>query len=234
MSNTNILEYDGDTFPIVEAGPLHFFVDAGDRPSKGVLGRKNAVAVLRRTATEFSIFLGGSALDAPMDTVGGVLPGIEMNQELALRILKSLHEAAQGNRYLNQAYSAFSQLERDLGRMINEVLCRECGSDRIEGCFPKRVMDHIRTKAGPVYSLANYDDLVDIILNNWIYFQVIFKGTSKDKVKTKLQGLNYKYRRHLAHPHKAEQEGFVFRDADVSEIRNIHAMVRRAMKNIAD
>jgi hypothetical protein len=29
---------------------------------------------------------------------------------------------------------------------------------------------------------------VEIILNNWIYFQVIFKGTSKNWVKTKLQG----------------------------------------------
>ena len=135
MSSTNLLEYGGDTFPIVEAGPLHLFVDAGDIQSKGVLGRKNAVAVLRRTDTEFSIFLGGDALGAPKETVGGVLPGIEENQDLALRLLKALHEAAEGNRHLNQAYSAFSQLERDLGKLIVGVLSRLSNTDDIEKFF---------------------------------------------------------------------------------------------------
>jgi hypothetical protein len=227
MSSTNLLAYDGDTFPIVEAGPLHLFVDAGDLPSRGVLGQKNAVAVLRRTATEFSIFLGGSALDAPTKTLGGILPGIEMNQNLALKVLKSLHEAAQGNRYLNQAYSAFSQLERDLGKMIAEVLRKIGNSDRIEEYFPPRVIDHTLTKTGIVYSLANYDDLIEIILHNWKCFQIIFEETGKNTVKRRLQSLNYKYRLHLAHPHKAEQEGFVFKDIDVNEIRNVHVMIQR-------
>jgi hypothetical protein len=232
MSGTNLLDYAGDTFPIVEAGPLHLFVDAGDLPSKGVLGRKNAVAVLRRTASEFSIFLGGNALDAPTETIGGVLPGIEENKTLALRLLQALHEATQGNRYLNQAYSAFSQLERDLGKLISDVLFRASNTVSIENYFPKRVIDHTLTKGGISYSLANYDDLADIILENWNYFRTVFIGASKGKVKKRLQSLNYKYRRPLAHPHKAEREGFVFKNTDVDEIRSVHTVVQRAMRNI--
>jgi hypothetical protein len=34
----------------------------------------------------------------------------------------------------------------------------------------------------------------------------------------------------LAHPHKAEQEGFVFKN--VVEIRGVHAVLKRAMRNI--
>jgi hypothetical protein len=232
MSGTNLLDYDGDTFPIAEAGPLHSFVDAGDLRSKGILGRKNAVAVLRRTATEFSIFLGGDALGAPTETFGGFLPGIEANQDLALRLLKALHEAAQGNRYLNEAYSAFSQLERDLGKLILDVLSRASSANDIEKYFPKRVMDHLRTPSGVNYSLANYDELVDIILANWDDFRRVFTDTSKNKMKKQLQSLNYKYRRHLAHPHKAEQEGFVFKPEDVVEIRNVYSVVQLAITNI--
>jgi hypothetical protein len=231
MSGVNLLDYAGDTFPIVEAGPLHLFTDAGDLPSKGVLGRKNAVAVLRRTATEFSIFLGGSALDAPKETLGGVLPGIDENRTLGLRLLQALHDATQGNRYLNQAYAAFSQLERDLGKLISDVLSRASSPDSIEKYFPKRVLDHTRSKGGISYSLATYDDLVDIILENWNIFQIVFTGASKSQVKRQLERLNYKYRRHLAHPHKAEQEHFSFKGEDVDDIRNIHIFVQCAMRN---
>ena len=65
------------------------------------------------------------------------------------------------------------------------------------------------TKGGANYSLANYNDLANIILENWVLFQAAFKRNSKSQVKKQLQSLNYKYRRYLAHPHKAEQEGFV-------------------------
>jgi hypothetical protein len=233
LSSVNLVDYAGDTFPIAEAGPLHRFVDDGDLPSKGVLGRKNAVAVLRRTATEFSIFLGGSAIEAPGQTLGGFLPGIEANRAFALRLLQALHDATQGHRYLNQAYPAFSQLERDLGKLIASVLSRASGADSIEKYFPKRAIDHMQAKGGISYSLATYDDLVDIILENWPLFQAVFIGNSKGQVKRHLQRVNYKYRRHLAHPHKAEQEGFIFRSTDVNEIRDVRALVQQAMRNIS-
>ena len=232
MSAVNLLDYSGDTFPIIEAGPLHLFVDAGDRPSKGILGRKNAAAVVRRTSTEFSIFLGGSALDSPTETFGGTLPGIDANRPLALRLLQTLHDATQGNRCLNTAYAAFSQLERDLGKLISDVLTKASGGNLIEKFFPEHVKDHTRAKGGISFSLANYDDLVDIVLENWSLFQPLFIGASKTKVKKQLQSLNYKYRRLLAHPHKAEQEGFVFKSTDVADIQNVHAVVRNAMKNM--
>jgi hypothetical protein len=102
---------------------------------------------------------------------------------LALRLLKALHEAAQGNRHLNQAYSAFSQLERDLGKLIVAVLSRLSNTDDIEEFFPKRVLDHTRTANGVSYSLATYDDLIDIILENWEYFQIIFRGVGKGRLR---------------------------------------------------
>jgi hypothetical protein len=231
MSSVNLLDYAGDTFPIVEAGPLHLFVDDRDYPSNGVLGQKNAVAVLRRTAIEFSIFLGGSALDAPTETFGGTLPGIEANPILPVRLLQALHDATQGNRYLNDAYASFSRLERDLGKLISDVLSKASNGNSIEQYFPAHVKDHTNAKGGISFSLANYDDLTDIILENWDLFQPVFIETSKNQVKRQLQRLNYKYRRHLAHPHKAEQEGFIFKSADVDAIRDVHATVQSAMRN---
>jgi hypothetical protein len=233
ISSVNLLDYDGDTFPIVEAGPLHLFVDAGDLPSKGVLGRKNAVALLRRTTTEFSIFLGGNLLDAARETVGGLLPGITANPAVALRLLQALHDATQGNRYLNQAYAAFSRLERDLGKLVSRTLSRASNGRSIEMYFPEHVLNHIKAKGGISYSLANYDDLVDIVLENWNVFGTLFIGASKTQTKRKLQGLNYKYRRQLAHPHKAEQEGFIFNSMDVDDIRGVHAFLQSAMKNLS-
>jgi hypothetical protein len=114
--------------------------------------------------------------------------------------------------------------------LIDGVLSRACGADPIEKYFPERVIDHMRTKGGISYSLATYDDLVNIILENWPLFQAVFNQITKAEVKRQLQRVNYKYRRHLAHPHKAEQEGFIFRDTDVSEIRDVHALVRQAMR----
>ena len=91
----------------------------------------------------------------------------------------------------------------------------------------------MRTANGVSYSLATYDDLIDIILENWECFRKIFMGVGKGKIKKRLQSVNYKYRRQLAHPHKAEQEGFVFKDTDVVGIRDVHAMVQFAMRNIS-
>jgi hypothetical protein len=196
------------------------------------LGRKNAAAVLRHTATEHSIFLGGSALDAPTDTLGGTLPGIQANPVLAIRLLQALHNATQGNRYLNDAYASFSQLERDLGKLISDVLSTASNGASIEQYFPEHVKQHMQAKRGISLSLANYDDLTDIILENWDLFQSVFIGASRSQVKRQLQRLNYKYRRQLAHPHKAEQEGFIFKNTDVDAIRDVHAAVRSAMKNI--
>jgi hypothetical protein len=233
MSSVNLLDYAGDTFPIIEAGPLHLFVDDGDYPSEGVLGRKNAAGVLRRTATEFSIFLGGSALNAPRVTVGGPLPGIDANPVLATRLLQALHEATQGNRYLNEAYAAFSQLERDLGGLIEDVLSKTANGASIDMFFPEHVKQHISGKGGINFSLAAYDDLVDIVLENWGAFQTIFKGLSKSKTKAALQRLNYKYRRPLAHPHKAEREGIIFKRTDVDDIRETHTIIKSARRNLA-
>lgn len=231
LSSVNLLDYDGDTFPIIEAGPLHRFVDAGDLPSRGILGQKNAVAVLRRTGTEFSIFLGGIALNTQTKTFGGTLPGIEENPLVAVRLLKTLHDAARGNRHLSDAYITFSQLERHLGQFISDVLSRASNGNSIEQYFPERVMTNIRTKGGISFSLANYTDLLEIILDNWTLFQSHFVEISKSRAKQTLQSVNYKYRRPLSHPHKAEQEGIVFNSSDVDKIRDVHAMVRSAMRN---
>jgi hypothetical protein len=140
--------------------------------------------------------------------------------------------ATQGHRYLNQAYSAFSRLESDLGDLIKGVLSRASGADSIEKYFPERVVEHMRAKTGINYSLATYDDLVDIILENWNLFQATFVGISKGQAKKRFQRINYKYRRHLAHPHKREREGFIFRNTDVNEIRDVSALVQQAMRNI--
>jgi hypothetical protein len=235
LSGVNLLDYDGDTYPIAVAGPLHDFVDYGDEFPQGVLGKKDTVAVLRRTPKEFSIFLGGDAISATAETTLGetIGDGIQANRTFALRLLQALHDATQGHRYLNQAYPAFSQLERDLGQLIYIVLSRASGSDSIEKYFPEWVIDHIQAKGGKKYSRATYDDLVDIVLENWNLFQAVFIEISKGQVKKQLQRVNYKYRRHLAHPHKAEQEGFVFRETDVNEIRGVHTLVQQALTNVA-
>jgi len=229
MSSVNLLDYDGDTFPIILPSELHAVTDAGDFRSPNMLSRRNSVAVMRHTDTGLAIIIGGSMLDAPQHTVGGELPGIAPNLTVARRMMQLLDNSIHNKTFFaKEAYGAFFQLERTLGNFIRDVLQMISEDDRIEAYFPEKVRNNITTDGRTDFSLATYNDLTEILLHNWSLFGVSFEGESKNTIKKQFQKLNYVNRRYLAHPHKAEQEGIEFGRENVDQIEAVQKVLKRA------
>lgn len=119
LSNSNIIDYDGDTFPILETSPLQFLVDSGDLKVASPLGKKSCVAVMRQTQTEFALVFSGHFLNDTVETLGGALHGFDINFEVAKHILSLLGSKIPS--HLNKAlcaYKDFHYVETNLGHLI--------------------------------------------------------------------------------------------------------------------
>ncbi|MBM2324207.1 MULTISPECIES: hypothetical protein [Marivita] len=228
ISQVNTVDYVGDVFPIVQIGPTHFEVDSGDNLVNRPLGDRAAVAVERRTDSEFAIVICGEFSRDPVETLGGVVHGIDENEVAVRQILFQIDQAADApdNRAVI-AFREFSKLERALGSLIQSRLVLEANGEPIHSYFPERVLKNTFTEGRYDYSLANYSDLILILSENWHLFSPFF-DISKSKIKAALSSINFGPRRHIAHPHKALLDEYKFPESDLIKIRSALTLVLSA------
>jgi hypothetical protein len=230
ISTTNELKYFEDVFPLIQIGPTHDIVDEGDNFVLGQFGQRPAVALERRTETEFAIIIGGDVAKDSRETVGGMLHGWTENEKFVRKIVSHL-AASLDNREKRSliAYATFAQLERELGELIENVLKKISGVEAIYSAFPQRVLENISRSGSTDYAMATYSDLTDIILHNWNAFMPFF-GQSKTQFRNTLVGINFGSRRYIAHPHKANQMNYDFSRKDINAIEAALRLVQFAQQ----
>ncbi len=233
-SGSRLIQYDANVFPLIEASGLHFFVDEGDLPAVGNLGRKNAVAVRLARGRQCLIALSGSFLRDRTRTLGGTTPGLEDNVRFAENLIDELTE--HGRTHINHALSAFElfcELEVRLGEILETGLTRRSGSSNFFELLPPNVRKRLRTKFGMLdYSRAFYSDLVTILEQYWADFQRYFlsatgESMSPSAVMESLREVN-ELRKYLAHPAKAQQEKRKITASDVEKLRCALDLIRNA------
>ena len=236
MSGTNLLDYDGEAFPIIEASPLHIKVCAGDLLTDDVPGRRPACATIRQLGKELQIILGGAMLNDPLPTVGSLMPGIDQNETFTLRLLELMdNHIAHKARHEIAAYGLFSKIERSLGKIIKIVLEPIAPEGKLWRMFPEDIQINLcRTDGGPPdYSRAGFADLCRIVTSNWIYFKKIFTSIGFEEFKGCMAALNRQHRLYLAHPHKAEEEGISFTANDLLILKRAEEIVKGAWQRIS-
>jgi hypothetical protein len=230
-----LIDYDPELFPIIEASPLHFFVDPGDLRTSGNLGQRNAIAVRRSRNKECLIIFAGAFLNDRSRTLGGMIPGIEDNLALAENLIDLLSSKARNKSdHISTAYELLRELEATLGKFIRNVLA----SCSVDGNFSELIPENIRvklmTKDGVMdYSLATYIQLVGILKDQWSQFERHFaaaagRSVKREEVTKPLFEINTGQRIYLAHPHKAIERNIKFGPQDVAAIRDALFLIRRA------
>lgn len=235
MDGPNLLDYDGDAFPIIEASLLHIKVDAGDLLAEDVPGRRPACATIRQVADELQIVLGGAMLNDPRRTMGGLVPGFDENEVFARRLLRLIddHVAHRTKRDI-AAYGIFSKIERSLGKVIKAVLGPIAPAGQLWRMFPEDVQANMHRWDGgpPDYSRAGFGDLCRIVTSNWVHFQPAFAPVSLEEFKRRVAALNRAHRLYLAHPHKAEEEGWSFTSEDILVLERAESVVKEAWRRM--
>jgi hypothetical protein len=238
----NLLNYDGDAVPIIEASALQYYTDQGDLLTQGALGRHPCVAVGRRSNDrELQLIIGGSVFSDPADVLSGSVPGIDRNQTFALRVIDMLtNNVRLASRRALSAYASFSRLERLLGKFVQEVAEAELVDRDFVSILPPEVLDRCFHPSGgqPGYHNAHFPDIIKILLSNWDLYNRHFvdessQSISRSKIKRALDRVYHGKRHYLAHPHRAEQEGIVFDDDDIRVIDEARVVVERAYRRFA-
>jgi hypothetical protein len=196
----------------------------------GQLGQRAAVALERRTEKEFAVIIAGDVAKDSRETLGGMSHGCTENRQFVSRMINHLAASIDsGEKRLHIASAKFSTLERELGDLIENVLTKNLSGTAIYSAFPARVLENISRDGPADYAMANYSDLIDIILHNWNNFTPFF-GQSKTQFKNVLASLNFGVRRFIAHPHKAKQMGYDFPRKDIDAIEAALGLVQSAQQ----
>jgi hypothetical protein len=235
MSDTNLLDYDGDAFPIIEASSLHYFVNRGDLKTTEIPGRRAACATIRQVANELQIILGGSVLSDPRQVMRGLTPGIDENKPFALRLLQLIEDhVTQRARHDLAAYGIFSKIERTLGKVVKAILEPIAPAGQLWRMFPDDIQINLHNKEGgpPHYSRAGFGDLCRIVTSNWVHFKNVFAPVGFEEFKRCMAALNREQRIYLAHPHKAEEEGMSFTPKDLLLLERAEKMVKGAWRRV--
>ena len=174
------------------------------------LGQRDAVLVARTPAAGgLQIFIGGKVLDDPADVTAGHLPGLSANEAFLDNLVRMAESAAASPPYARQVHDAFSQLERLLGRLVDEALRAINQTDRPEDYFPAKVRENITNrKTGRLeFGRCGYLDIVEIMRSNEQVFAPFFVPYAGADFIGFLKPVNWNQRVWMAHPHKAEQGG---------------------------
>ena len=127
--------------PAVQASELLVPVDIRtDFPRFNQLGQRDAVIVARTPAAGgLQLFIGGLILQDPVDLAVGRMPGLEANEKLLENLVGMAENAAASPPYAKQVHDAFSQLERILGKLVDQGLRYIKQTDHPEEFFPQKV-----------------------------------------------------------------------------------------------
>lgn len=203
-----LINYEPNLYPLIDVETSEYkFVDEGDLLFHGSIGMKNTI-VVRGDFFESSQFLyTGDLFENPRTDIKGRMHyGIRKNTRFAENIIKCLDSSiSKFEAHETKCYELFSQLERQLGILIELHLSIEQINTWIEdNCQDSKFK---RTNLGQL----NFLELVKIICSHWKDFNNhIF--LDKEQFRVKCNRFNKKERRYLAHPIKAESEGYEFND----------------------
>jgi hypothetical protein len=232
MAQACLLNYDNDAIPLIEASDMHNFVNSGDFFTNGVLGRKAAVAVHRRTRKEMQIILSGGVFSNSYDGMYERIPGFDENEQFIKNVIMKLNSAVESpESIIHSAYDLFSKIERGLGMLVKEKF-----PDNIEGLCPPDILRNLKKPRGEFdYSKATLFDIVEIISKNWNAFRRGFVAAdgnliSKNKFKSLFGALNRNQRRYLAHPIKSRLHEHEFSPTDIEAMERLFEIVKRARK----
>jgi hypothetical protein len=119
LTQANELQYVEDVFPVVQVGPLHELVDAGDYFVDRQLGVRPSVAVERRTDTEFALVFAGDIARDTRQTLGGLLHGFAENEKVVTKVINHLAQNMDTeDKRTAIAYAKYCKLEKRLGDLI--------------------------------------------------------------------------------------------------------------------
>lgn len=232
LSQANLLGYDRGCYPLIEVGPLHQFVGAGDFFEPRPVGERCVVAIERQFKKQNGlVFSGNLALDRT-ELMGGWQSGFDENEKVVSAILNYLGKRADTSVNRSQeAYRLFSELERQLSRLVhkglgaysNRILLLEFIDEEVLRGLPVR-------ERIPDTSYLTYLNLVNLMLGNWDRFKDILQPNSKTLTKKTLQSLNYGVRRYVAHPHRVEFDGYEFGKEDLQKLKVALELVETAFK----
>ena len=188
----------------------------GDLLFNGSLGMKNTIAVRADLFDSLQIFYTGRMFENPYtDIVGREHFGITKNKKLAENIIKCLDDAVDKPApHINTCFELFNQLERRLGLLIEHKLTTE----HIKTWLEQNAADekYIRINLGQV----NFAELVQLICSHWQSFAENIQ-LEKEEFRVKCLTINKRERRYLAHPIKAEAEGYEFSESSTKLIRQV-------------
>ena len=241
-SGNRLIQYEPEVFPLIETRGqpegLHVFTSDMDLPTRGNLGRKNAVAVIRSTESQCLVVSTSSFFGDARNTPGGVPPGLKDNREFAENVIDKLTSRVRRPEKLRaKAHELHFELEGRLGKLIEDVLARSSP----DGSFLSLVPEEIRAKLGDQrgttdYSRATYTDLVNILSKRWPLFEPLFidqtgHPMAKNAIVKPLSSLNTQ-RNYLAHPHKAQQHGREENADDIATLSRALGIVRLAAARV--
>jgi hypothetical protein len=234
-----LIDYEPETFPLIEARSWDFFVNAGDLPAIGNLGQRNAVAVRRNRNGECLTVLYGHFLSDRVEKFGGIAPGFEDNKAFAESLVDFLTAHSRDKIYTSTSSDLFNELEGLLGDLIKDVLSRNAVDGDFFDLIPEAIRNKLRDQVGRIdYSLATYIHLVSILKARWPKFEPYFsgfagKGITREEIVKPLFEIN-EQRTNLAHAHKTKQRNIEFGPHDVLAIRQALELVRGAKNFLVD
>lgn len=212
-----IINYEPDYFPLIEINPQNYkLVDEGDLFFSGSLGMKNTIAVRADLFDSLQIFYTGRMFENPYtDSIGREYFGITKNKRLAENIIKCLDNSVdKPAHHINTCYELFNKLERGLGMLIEQKLT----SQQIKTWLEQNAVENKYTKLN--LGQVNFVELVKLICSHWQSFAKDIQ-LEKEELRFKCLKINKKERRYLAHPIKAEAEGYVFSESSTILIKQV-------------
>lgn len=208
LTQANILGYDNGVYPVVETGPLHRLIDAGDWNTSLEVGLRPAVFVEVRNAQMKGFVIGGSFLRDGYDAAGGYVPGIE-NNLMAVRALltKATSWVSKRQTFESKLYQDLYDLERGLGDILIARL--------------------------PDYEIVLLRDaelrgIIDKVKENWTKVSDLFDYNDVAEFSRATSAIPAGARRYLSHPIRLNFEPQALGDAAVSQLSTAAATVRRA------
>ncbi|TJW16697.1 MAG: hypothetical protein E5W82_05345 [Mesorhizobium sp.] len=230
-----LLNYDGDTFPIVAASDLQMNVDGGDFETESIPGKKRAVAVCRQTEVELHYAVSGNLLGDEYPGLFETIPGSQANDILVRRMVDKLMKWALRNGSKVQgdlehlAFGEFLKIERGLGQLLFARLGKGFG----QYCPPSIRQDLLVSDGNIDASKATLYHIVSIIEANWNSFKRGFSdGSGRQLTSSEFRTLFLKFnrdqRRYLSHPMKGMIDGRAFSIEDIEDAKRLSAMVGRA------
>ncbi len=230
LTGANLLRYGDGCFRLVEVGPLHELVDDEDKFTNLPADQRKVVAVVRDHEKQKGLIFGGNLASDRTKLVGGWRSGFDENEEVVRSVLKYLaHRADTAENRSQEAYKLFDRLERELSRLVFRKFDATNDPNKILLVIPEEVAKKLPIfKGSRDPSYLTYLNLVDLVLKNWERFSPLFAPNSKSVTKKALQSVNYGVRRYVAHPHRAESEGYTFATEDLRKLEGALSIVKAA------